>query len=141
MAKVRDQSSWFSPGGVGRRDVVFVSYRESDSPQAVGRLTDDLREHYGRERVFRYTDSNRAGQDYVAQLDEALARSRAVLAVVGPTWLTTATADGVPRLHIADDPVRLELERAFASGALVVLVLAAGADTPRACLPMGCAAT
>ena len=54
------------------RNQIFVSYRRQDSRPWAARLIDDLRDSFGRERVFRDIDSNRGGQDYVRQIAEAI---------------------------------------------------------------------
>ena len=123
------------------RDGVFISYRRADSAEAVGRLTDDLRAYFGREHVYRDLDSNRSGQDYLVQIDEALDRSRVALAVIGPDWLTASGPDGRQRLTDPEDPVRQELEHALSSDTQVVLVLVGGAMPPaRRTLPPSLAA-
>ena len=72
------------------------------------------------------------GQDFTVELDRALDDSDAVLAVIGPGWLTAATPQGAPRLFEADDYVRLELARALNRNVRVVPVLVGGAALPAA---------
>jgi hypothetical protein len=43
---------------------VFVSYRRDDVPDATDRLTEDLRERFGRENVFIDIDSIEIGADF-----------------------------------------------------------------------------
>ena len=73
----------------GSRNSIFISYRRSDSQDVVGRLADSLRRYFGPDRIYRDLDSNRFAEDYVVQIDDAFIRSRIVLAVLGPTWLTS----------------------------------------------------
>jgi hypothetical protein len=108
---------------------IFISYRRSDSQAWAGRLADDLRQYYGRENVFLDLDSNRAAQDYTVQLRAALRRSRAVVAVIGPGWLS-ASRDGSTRIHDPADLVRQELETAFGTGIALLVVLVGGAAPP-----------
>jgi hypothetical protein len=70
------------------------------------------------------------GQDFTAAIDRALDDSDAVLAVIGPGWLTAATPQGAPRLFEAGDYVRLELARALNRNLRVVPVLVGGASLP-----------
>lgn len=119
---------------IGRRAIVerasiFLSYRRSDSQAWVGRLSDDLRQYFSRERVYRDLDSNRGAQDYVRQINEALGQSRVVIAVIGPSWLESVAA-GTRRLDNPEDPVRLELSASLASGIAIVPVLVGGAIMP-----------
>lgn len=109
---------------------IFLSYRRSDSQAWTGRLSDDLRDYFGRERVFRDLDSSRGAQDYVRQIDEAIARSRVTIAVIGPAWLGATAADGRRRLDDPEDLVRVELRASLASGIAVAPVLVGGARMP-----------
>lgn len=116
--------------GSGRRGI-FISYRRTDSQPYAGRLADDLREYFPADHVYRDVDSNRAGTDYTLAVDEALADSRVVLAMVGPQWLTASGTDGAARLSDPADLVRIELERALASGIAIMPVMVGGATMPR----------
>lgn len=109
---------------------LFLSYRRADSKAWAGRLADDLREYFGRDRIFLDLDSNRAGQDFVVQIEDALASSRAVVAVIGPSWLDIADDGQRRRIDNPDDPVRQELERAISSGIPVLTVLVGNATVP-----------
>jgi hypothetical protein len=109
---------------------LFVSYRRSDSQPWTGRLADDLRDHFGRARVYRDLDVNRAAVDFRAQVADGLAQARAVVAVIGPTWTSIRGSSGAPRLAEGNDLVRLELEWAFGQGVPLVPVLVGGASMP-----------
>jgi hypothetical protein len=114
--------------GAQRR--IFISYRRSDSQPWTGRLADDLREYFGSDRIYRDLDSSRSAQDYVRQIEEALESSRVVIVVLGPQWLDSRYQDGRRRLNDSEDLVRLELERALASGIAVVPVVVGNATVP-----------
>jgi hypothetical protein len=88
---------------------VFLSYRRSDVGGYAGRLADALLQRLGAKSVFQDVMAIAPGQDFTAELDRALDESDAVLAVIGPGWLTAVTPQGAPRLFEADDYVRLEL--------------------------------
>ena len=108
---------------------VFVCYRRSDSQAWAGRLADDLREYLGDTRVYRDIDSNRPAADYRRLVDEALAGSRVVIVVIGPSWLVKGP-DGQTRLSAAGDLVRIEIERALTAGIAVVPVFVGGGTMP-----------
>jgi hypothetical protein len=55
-----------------------------------------------------------------------------VIALIGPTWLTTSLPNGQRRLDAPDDVVRAELEIALRLGARVIPVLVGGAEMPKA---------
>jgi hypothetical protein len=103
---------------------VFVSYRRSDSPGHAGRLYDNLVARLGAENVFMDVGSTELGADFVAAIEDALARVDVVLVVIGPNWL----ADDRLRDHM--DWVRLEIARACERDVRVVPVLVGGASMP-----------
>jgi hypothetical protein len=111
---------------------IFLSYRRSDVGGHAGRLADALLKRLGARSVFQDVIAIAPGQDFTAELDRALDDSDAVLAVLGPGWLTAATLQGAPRLFEADDYVRLELARALSRNVRVVPVLVGGAALPAA---------
>jgi hypothetical protein len=111
---------------------VFLSYRRGDVGGYAGRLHDDLVPHLGSKNVFQDVAAIAAGQDFAQVIDRQLDDTDAVLAVLGPGWLTASTDAGTPRLDNADDYVRLELSRALRRGIPVVPVLVGGARLPAA---------
>jgi hypothetical protein len=111
---------------------VFLSYRRGDVGGYAGRLADGLHQRLGANSVFQDVIAIAPGQDYTAAIDRALDDSDAVLAVIGPGWLTAATPQGAPRLSESHDYVRLELARALARDVRVVPVLVGGAALPAA---------
>jgi len=102
---------------------IFLSYRREDSSAWAGRLRDALTSRVGEENVFQDVVGVQPGQNFTAAIDGALRRSNAVLVVIGPNWLTTASADGLRRLSDEHDHVRAELSAALRLGGLVIPVL------------------
>jgi len=111
---------------------IFLSYRRGDVGGYAGRLADALHERMGSKSVFQDVLDIAPGQDYTAVIDRALDDSDALLAVIGPGWLTASTPQGSPRLFAADDYVRLEIVRALDRDVRVVPVLVGGASLPAA---------
>ena len=66
-------------------------------------------------------------RDYVGKMSRA---ASIVVALIGPRWLGKG-ADGHMRIEDADDPVRNELEAAFAAHVPIFPVLVEGASMPR----------
>lgn len=112
------------------RQGIFISYRRSDSGPWTGRLADDLRTYFGRERVYLDLDSNRAARDYIVQIDEFLDGARVAIAVIGPRWLDVEDSHGQRRIDHPQDLVRQELETALSSGVALVPVYVGGAVPP-----------
>ena len=63
------------------------------------------------------------GQEFTVAIDRALDACDAVLAVIGPGWLTASTPQGNRRLTEPGDYVRTELARALERKVRVVPVL------------------
>jgi hypothetical protein len=111
---------------------VFVSYRRSDVGGHAGRLNDTLVRRLDQDKVFHDLTAIAAGRDFTAEIEAALASSDAVLAVIGPGWLSAAASDGRPRLFDPDDFVRRELVAALGTNTPVVPVLLGGTALPSA---------
>jgi hypothetical protein len=109
---------------------IFISYRRAGTSGYGGRLQEDLRHHFGRGRVFRDIDSIRPGSDFAQVIDQAVARSGIVLALIGSSWLQATNERGQRRLDDPDDFVRLEIEAALKQGIVVIPVLVEGARVP-----------
>ncbi len=109
---------------------IFLSYHRQDSQSATGRLADRLSVHFGASRVFRDHDSIAAGEDFAEAIRRAVGTSVVVLAIVGPDWLSTCSADGKRRLDDEHDFVRLEIESALLANVPVIPLLVDGATMP-----------
>jgi hypothetical protein len=110
---------------------LFVTYRREDSAAYAGRLHDLLVEEFGDDHVFQDVAAIAPGEDFEVAIDAALDEADAVLVVIGPNWLAPS-ADGLPRLHDAEDYVRIEVSRSLARSIRVVPVLVGGAALPSA---------
>ena len=120
--------------GTGQRPKprVFVSYRRSDAQGWAGHLQESLSQAFGESLLFFDLISIAPGEDFVAAITRAISTEGVVIALIGPTWLTTSAADGRRRLDSPDDVVRAELETALGLGARVIPVLVGGAEMPKA---------
>ena len=110
---------------------IFISYRRSDSNDVTGRIYDRLSQHFGRDVVFKDVDSIPFGVDFRAHLNQGVGNCLVLVAVIGPTWLNVAGADGKRRLDNPDDWVRAEIETALGREIPVIPLLVAGASLPR----------
>src|SRR5438552_2473316 len=89
---------------------IFISYRRHESRDFAGRLADRLADRFGEGQVFIDVDAIEPGVDFAEAISRAVAACQVLLAVIGPTWLTTADERGRHRLDDPDDIVRLEIE-------------------------------
>jgi TIR domain len=109
---------------------IFVSYRRQDSAHLAGRLYDRLTDRFGEGQVFIDVDTIELGVDFAEEISRAVAACKVLLAVFGPTWLTSTDERGRRRLDDPDDIVRLEIEAAFARDVRMIPILVEGAVMP-----------
>lgn len=109
---------------------IFISYRRRDAQSASRSLAERLEEAFGKEAVFRDIEAIAPGADFVDAIGTALNSSVALLAVIGPRWLTATDDQGRRRLDDPGDYTRLEISTALARGLRVIPVLVEGAAMP-----------
>lgn len=129
-------------GTVAEMGGVFISYRREDSGPYAGRLRDALSNHFGPNQVFRDIDRIRPGERFPRVIEQAVASCDALLAVIGPTWLSVEDENGRRRLLDPDDYLRQEIAAALKRDDVkVVPVLIGTAQMPdRRDLPQSLAA-
>jgi hypothetical protein len=71
-----------------------------------------------------------AGENFPRVLDQRLAQSKVVLAVIGPNWLEAKDSEGRRRLDDPEDWVRLEIARALERGVTVIPLCVNDAELP-----------
>jgi hypothetical protein len=105
--------------GASNRRLIFLSYRHDDAPFAVGLLAAMLFDRFPPDTVYLDTIANRRGLFAASRLSRALARSAAVLCVIGPEW---DDEGHLRRLAEEGDFVRQELATALAQKVPVIPV-------------------
>jgi hypothetical protein len=113
--------------GMGeRRSRVFLSYRRSDTSAWSGRLHTDLLRSLG-SRLFMDTGGASPGDDFEVVVRESLARSRVVIAMIGPVWLESLNSQPSGKT----DYVKVELAASLSDEDITVIpVLVGGAEFP-----------
>jgi hypothetical protein len=112
------------------RPGVFVNYRRDDTGWAANLLADALRRRLGPDRVFLDNSSIALGAAFANEIEDAVLRSTALLALIGPHWDTA-------RLHDPQDWVRRELLLAEERGVTIIPVLVDRPSLPpAAALPL-----
>jgi hypothetical protein len=112
---------------------IFLSYRRADSADIVGRIDDRLATHFGRECVFRDTESINLGDDFPERILREIHLADIVLIIIGEGWAEIKSDDGIKRLSNENDFVRIEVETALRrvdSNVRVIPVLVNGASMP-----------
>ena len=110
---------------------VFLSYRRSDSAAETGRIYDRLVGHYGKEAIFKDVDLIPYGVDFRTYLYDMVCRCGALIAVIGPEWLSAINEFGLRRIDDPTDFVRIEIAAALGRRMPVVPLLVRGAVLPR----------
>jgi CHASE2 domain-containing sensor protein len=111
---------------------IFISYRREDAPANARLIYERLREWFGDGNSFMDVEEIELGDDWKEVLDQRVTRCDALLALIGPRWLTAASGDGRRRLDDPDDFVRWEIRAALTRGKRIIPVLVDGAPLPRA---------
>jgi len=110
---------------------IFISYRRDESGHVAGRLNDSLAPTFGRNKLFMDVDNIPVGKDFESYLKSQVAVCDAMLAIIGPNWLTTKDEAGQRRLDNSEDFVVIEIAVALARDIPVVPVLVDGARMPK----------
>lgn len=105
----------------------MISYRRADTGAIAGRIFDRLAAHYGRESIFRDVDSIPLSVDFREHLAQTLRESDIVLVIIGSHWLGRGRE---LRVAQANDPVRVEVETALASGVTIIPIFIDDAMMP-----------
>jgi hypothetical protein len=113
-----------------RSNVIFVSYRRSDSAWGTDRVVDAVRTRFGREAVF-VDASMDQGVDFRVSLQCAIDRSLLGLVVIGAQWLDPGKPLGQRRIDQIDDWVRFEVSQLLLVDRPVIPLLIDGASMPR----------
>ena len=107
---------------------IFLAYRRKDSAYYVNAIQQELERRFSKHSVVRDLTANiPLGTDFRKFLQDAVANSDTLLAVIGRQWLESILG----RSEDETDFVRIEIETALARGIPVVPVLVGGATLPK----------
>ncbi|HEX4703940.1 MAG TPA: TIR domain-containing protein, partial [Pseudonocardiaceae bacterium] len=111
---------------------VFVNYRGEDTRSYGVLLYRELTRHLGNDLVFLDSESIKAGTDFAQEILGRVRSCQALLAIIGPHWLTATDQSGRRRIDDPQDWIRRELVEAFTVGTRVIPVLTDDAVLPTA---------
>jgi formylglycine-generating enzyme required for sulfatase activity len=111
-------------------EMIFLSYRRSDSRGYTNAIYTLLELHFGSKQIFMDVDTLIPGVDFVQALEEAVEACDIFLAVIGPRWENIKDAKGLNRLANPEDFVRIEVAHALRRGIPVIPILVDGAQVP-----------
>lgn len=132
----REIVAWNDLPGEKRRAIqrahqgIFISYRRQDSQHAAGRLHDYLCRHFPSENVFLDVDRIDPGTDFNSSIQDALASSKVLLALIGSQWSTVRDSRGRLRLEQPGDYVRAEIRSALNLPVKLLPILIDNAQMP-----------
>ena len=109
---------------------IFINYRRNDSSGYTGRITDQLRNCFGAEQIFRDHETLDSGVRFKQEIQDSILSSSIILVIIGREWLAIEKKTGKLRLNLEDDFVRFEIEKALAYGIPIIPVLVGGAQMP-----------
>jgi invasion protein IalB len=110
---------------------IFVNYRRDDSAANALSIAQYLEREFGSRNVFIDVDRIRSGDDFPVTLAKKLEGCGALIAVIGPSWLSLKDETGRRRLDDPEDWVRLEIEQALERKIPVIPVVVGGATLPK----------
>lgn len=110
----------------------FLCYRRDQNPFAAWSLRSALADRFGERSVFMDKATINPGQEWPREIQEAILGCRAMLVIIGPSWLTAPdAASGSRRLDNPEDWVRREVQAGLARpDAAIIPVLVDGASMP-----------
>jgi len=109
---------------------IFIGYRRSDSGSDARVIYDHLVVMFGKANVFFDVAAIAPGDDFRHVLERHLKKSSALVALIGPGWLSSVDAAGNSRLNDPGDYVAMEITVALDRGIAIIPVLLGGAAMP-----------
>jgi hypothetical protein len=109
---------------------VFVNYRTRDGEWAARLAAQELSVQLGPDQVFFASKAIPPGADFVRDIEQRLAGSDILLAIIGPQWLQATDRSGKRKLDNPEDWVRREIRAAFTHEVRVIPVLLDGVAPP-----------
>jgi len=110
---------------------IFISYRREHTGVIVDRLHQRLADHFGARRIIRDIEAVDPGDDFGQRIDQVVASSAALLAIMSDRWLVDRNPVGKRPIGVPRDWVQREVEVALQRpDVLVIPVLIEGATMP-----------
>lgn len=110
---------------------IFISYRRQDAEDAAGRLASHLGREFGDHNIFLDVVKIGSGDRFAQVIDQHVAASDVLLALIGKTWVSCTDDQGRRRLDAPDDFVRHEIASAMRQHVRTIPILLNGAAMPR----------
>jgi tetratricopeptide (TPR) repeat protein len=111
---------------------IFISYRRTDAGGHARHLDYRLRARFGDGAIFFDRATIAGGEDFPERLQGGVEGCAALLALIGPGWLTVTGDHGMRRLDMPNDVVRREIALALSLDKTVIPVLFDETEPPPA---------
>ena len=108
---------------------IFISYRRDDTEPYAGRLRDTLSNHFGTTQVFRDIDRINPGERFPQVIERAVGSCDALVALIGPKWMTVKDENRRRRIDDPKDYLRQEIEAALKRPDVLVVPVLIGSTT------------
>lgn len=102
---------------------IYIAYRPDDSAAISGRIADRLRALFGERAIMKDVAAAQAGDNAAQGIANAVRQCSALLAVIGPNWLSGVLAAPMDQTYV-------EIVTALSQGIPVVPILVHGATPP-----------
>jgi hypothetical protein len=109
---------------------LFISYRNADTYGITHALHHHLQQEFGEDSLVLDVRAKRAGEDFVAGVQDAVTKSDLLICLIGRQWLMIEDEHGRRMLHNPEDAVRVQLATALAADVPVLPVLVRDAPMP-----------
>src|SRR5688572_14711405 len=110
---------------------VFISYRREDSQGEALHLFEDLKAHFGVDRIFMDVTGIDPGKDFRKVIENAVSTCDVLIVMIGKKWIDATDEEGKRRLDNLKDFVRIETATALRRDIPVIPVLVQDAGMPR----------
>ena len=104
--------------------MIFINYRKETGQSDADRVASDLKEVFGKDKVFKDDHDIKPGEKWPKRLREEVLKCDVLLAIIDKRWLTVSDEkSGRRRLDSEDDWVRQEICTAIEAGKKVIVLL------------------
>jgi hypothetical protein len=109
---------------------VFISYRREESAYVADRISEEIRQRFGRDSVFLDVDNIPYGIDFRTHIIEASERTDLLIVIIGNNWINMFGRYGAINTDKTKDFVLIEIEMALKKKIPIIPVLIEDATMP-----------
>ena len=110
--------------------IVSISYMRRDRPWLAERIKDFIAREFERDVEIADMDTIPTGEDFHEHIEEQVAKSTALIVVIGPDWLNAHYDDGSRAIDDDHHPAHIQIGAALKHDVAILPVLVDGARYP-----------